>query len=381
MIVCSYLYRNGDFEKIKTHHSQIPENFQLVLGFGSKKLIADPAVYQQLKKKFNAADMLLCSTAGEIFDTETTEHSISLAAISFARTAMQTAFIRVSDYINSYEAGKALMEKLPAHNLKHVFVISDGSLVNGSELVRGIENVVAHSVPVTGGLAGDDTSFDSTLVGLNSIPSEGTIAAIGFYGDAFMAAHGTMGGWDVFGLEKTVTKSESNTLYQIDNKNALDLYKQYLGKYADDLPGSALLFPLSVQLPGNNEKVVRTILSINNETNSMVFAGDVPVGSKVRFMRANFDNLIDAASVAAQKSLVPLVNQQPKLAILISCVGRKIILNKRVDEEVEAVKTVLGNGVILTGFYSYGEISPINPDGSCQLHNQTMTITTFNELE
>jgi len=125
---------------------------------------------------------------------------------------------------------------------------------------------------------------------------------------------------------------------------------------------------------------VRTIQSINEEDQSMIFAGDIPEGSKVRFMKANFDRLIDAASLAAKTSLTTLQEMSPKVAILISCVGRKLILGSRIDEEVEAVREILGQGTLITGFYSYGEISPVNESTKCELHNQTMTITCFEEI-
>jgi hypothetical protein len=265
-------------------------------------------------------------------------------------------------------------------DLKYIFILSDGGKVNGSELVRGIESVVQHKIPVTGGLAGDGIRFLSTLVGLNEQPESGNIVAIGFYGNSIKISHGSMGGWEMFGPEKTITRSVSNELFEINNVNALDLYKQYLGKYAEELPGSALLFPLSIKLPGVNDPIVRTILSVNNESKSMIFAGDLPEGAKVRFMKANFDKLIDAASDAAQKSLVQFKAEPPKLSILISCVGRKLILGDRVDEEVEAVKNVFGETTVISGFYSYGEISPLNINTKCELHNQTMTITSFDEI-
>jgi hypothetical protein len=188
-----------------------------------------------------------------------------------------------------------------------------------------------------------------------------------------------MGGWEMFGPERKVTKAQSNKLYEIDGKNALELYKMYLGKYAEELPGSALLFPLSVKLPGQEEPVVRTILSIDAEDGSMVFAGDVPEGSLVRFMKANFDKLIDAATQAAQMTFTRPFSHSPKLALLISCVGRKIILDKRVEEEVDAIADTFGESTFLTGFYSYGEISPLARNKPCELHNQTMTITTLDE--
>ena len=110
----------------------------------------------------------------------------------------------------------------------------------------------------------------------------------------------------------------------------------------------------------------------------MTFAGNLPEGSKVRLMKANFEKLIEASSTAAEQSLdnhaIP-----PQLAILISCVGRRLLLQERSYEEVQAAKKIFGNKTNITGFYSYGEISPYNQNAFCGLHNQTMTITTFTE--
>jgi hypothetical protein len=257
-------------------------------------------------------------------------------------------------------------------------VFSDGGLVNGSELVKGLNLETGQQVLVTGGLAGDDANFNSTLVGLNEQPVEGKIVAAGFYGDAINITHGSQGGWDIFGLEKEITRSESNVLYEIEGQNALELYKKYLGNEAENLPASALLFPLYVTIPDAAKPVVRTILSIDEEQKSMTFAGDVPVGSKVKFMKANFDKLTEAASIAATESLKKQENS-PAFSMLISCVGRKLILGERTVQEVQAVNNSFGDQTVIAGFYSYGEISPFNDGNDCQLHNQTMTITSFFE--
>jgi hypothetical protein len=380
MKVSSYLYINGNIEKSKNENFVDTNKCQLLIGFGEKKYLIENPTFEGLKKKFPNATIALCSTAGEIFASEVLNNSLTLTAIEFEKTKVQSANINISQYKSSFEAGVALIQKLDQKDLKYVFVLSDGGRVNGRELVRGIETIINHKIPVTGGLAGDGTDFQSTLVGLNEDPKTGNILAVGLYGNNIKIGHGSMGGWEMFGLEKKITKSISNELFEIDNANALDIYKEYLGKYANELPSSALLFPLSIKLNESENPIVRTILSINNETKSMIFAGDVPEGSKVRFMKANFDKLIDAASDAAESSLVNLKESTPKLAILISCVGRKIILDKRIDEEVEAVINVLGTDAVITGFYSYGEISPLHPNTKCELHNQTMTITTFDEI-
>ncbi|MFW2476185.1 MAG: FIST signal transduction protein, partial [Sediminibacterium sp.] len=245
-------------------------------------------------------------------------------------------------------------------------------------LVKGLSTQINKQVMVTGGLAGDDAAFSSTLVGLNKQPIEGEIVAIGLYGKNIKIAHGSQGGWDQFGLEKRVTSALGNVLFEIEHQNALELYKRYLGEESKNLPGSALLFPLSVTMPGSRNAVVRTILSVNESEKSMTFAGDIPEGSYVRFMKANFTKLTYAAAEAAELSL-PDKKRYPDFSLLISCVGRKLILGSKTVEEVKSVAKTFNNNTIMAGFYSYGEISPFQDGGSCKLHNQTMTITSFYE--
>jgi hypothetical protein len=233
---------------------------------------------------------------------------------------------------------------------------------------------------VTGGLVGDGARFKRTLVGLNDAPKEGNIVGIGFYGKSIRIGYGSFGGWDAFGPERLITKSHENILFELDGKPALKLYKEYLGSQATGLPGTGLLFPLNLTLKAGKGEVdvVRTILSVDEKQQSMTFAGNMPQGSYTRLMKANFDRLIDGAGKAADISRQKLPRRDPDLAILISCIGRKLVLKDRIEEEVEAVRDVLGYKTCLTGFYSYGEISPIMPvESKCSLHNQTMTITAF----
>lgn len=380
MKTATYLYREHHVEKSSVTTDFSEHKCQLVLGFGSTDKLSDVSFFTQLKNKFPKAQIALCSTAGEIFGKEVMDDCVSVTAIEFEKTEIRSACLNIRNFKSSFDAGVALITQLKKEDLRYVFVLSDGEKVNGSQLVTGINSLVLTNTPVTGGMAGNGVEFTSTRVGLNAVAEEGLILAIGFYGESIKIAHGTMGGWENFGMEKTVTQSKDNILYEIDHKNALDLYKKYLGVYADDLPGSALLFPLSVKQNDTAEPIVRTIIGIDKENNSMIFAGDVPVGSKVRFMKSNIDQLVDAASLAAQQSILHDTLQTPKLAVLISCVGRKLILGKRVEEEIEAVADIFSNEVPITGFYSYGEISPIFHQGRCELHNQTMTITTFDEV-
>lgn len=352
---------------------------QLIMCFAAKDKLANPGIYAILNKKFPGAQIVMCSTAGEIFHESVQDNTLIAAAMQFDNTNIQTAAINIADYPNSYDAAWSLVKKLPLEGIVNILIFSDGSIVNGSELVKGLNDAAGNKVLITGGLAGDGANFNSTLVGLNEQPSQGNIVAVGFYGDKIAVTHGSQGGWDTFGPEREVTRSSGNKLFEIDNKNALELYIRYLGPDADQLPGSALLFPLSVTIPGSPQPVVRTILSIDKELQSMTFAGDIPEGSKVRFMKANFDKLTAAASKAALQTTLGKKGK-PEFSLLVSCVGRKLILGGRIDEEVEAVIESLGDATPVAGFYSYGEISPFNDGGDCRLHNQTMTITSFYEL-
>jgi hypothetical protein len=235
-------------------------------------------------------------------------------------------------------------------------------------------------VVVTGGLAGDGDRFARTWVVSGGRPVAGHVSAIGFYGDALRVGHGSKGGWDIFGPERSVTRSVGNVLYELDGQPALELYKKYLGERSARLPSSALLFPLSVreaEAPGKS--LVRTVLAVDEATQSMTFAGNIPQGARAQLMRANFDRLIQGASDAAAltRNGHP-ASQRPVLSLAISCVGRRLVLGQRAEEELEAAAEALPPGSRQIGFYSYGEISPFAA-GRCDLHNQTMTITTLGE--
>jgi hypothetical protein len=351
----------------------------LVIAFGSRSILEDAGKYHELRQKYPNAHVLMGSTSGEILEDLVYDDSLVVTAIDLEKTELKVATMDITDAKDSFHAGVALASKLAGDGLCHVFLLSDGLHVNGSEIVKGLNSALAKEVPCTGGLAGDAANFQKTLVGLDQPPKENQVVAIGFYGDSLEVGYGSVGGWDNFGAERLVTRSEGNVLYELDGQSALDLYKMYLGDKAAELPGSALLFPLGLKFDEDSDTIVRTVLAVDEEKKSMTFAGDIPEGCYVRLMKANFDKLIEGANLAAEHSTQRGGESSDKLAILVSCVGRKLILGQRIDEEVEAVKNVLGDDAVITGFYSYGEISPVVESSRCELHNQTMTITTFAE--
>lgn len=358
---------------------KLGENAQLILLFGSTEIIREQIQFSKLKSIYPNALLVGCSTAGEICGINVLDESLVVTAIAFEHSRVEGATIRLTDVDNSFDAGEQLARSLDFEGLRHVFILSDGLNVNGSDLVKGLLKHLPPSVTATGGLSGDGARFGETYVVSDDESRQKTIAILGFYGERLKIGYGSLGGWDPFGPERLVTKSEGNVLYELDGKSALELYKLYLGDHANGLPATGLLFPLSIRAGNGEPGVVRTILSVDEEHQSMTFAGDVPEGSYARLMKANLNRLIDGAAGAAKTSCKTINPSRPALAILISCVGRKMVLKQRIEEEVEAVKEIMGESTIITGFYSYGEISPFVPNAPCELHNQTMTITTLLE--
>ena len=351
------------------------EPAHLVIYFAGPGVMEDGARFAEIRARYPAARVVGCTTGGEILGREVHDGVIVLVALKFAHSTVRVAGESVTGRVDSFAAGAALGRSLAEGCPRGVFVLSDGTRVNGSELVRGLKSRLPADTLLTGGLAGDGADFVSTLVGVDAPPQPGAVIAVGFYGDRLDIRHGSFGGWDPFGPQRLITRSDDNILYELDGEPALDLYKRYLGEEAERLPGSALLFPLRIKPTHNGgTEIVRTVVGVDESARAMIFAGDVPKGYTAQLMRGNFEHLIAGAGRAAEQA----VGLGPDaLGILVSCIGRKLLLGQRVVEEVETVAEVMRCPTI--GFYSYGEISPQEFKGSCELHNQTMTITTIGE--
>lgn len=355
-----------------------PAKANLVFAFGERRCLESVQPYEHIKNLYPLADIIINSTSGEIFNDEVHNDSIIVTAVEFEKTTIRTIQTNIHHQLDSINAGEVVAMNLFSDDLKAIFIISDGSKVNGSALIATLNEKTSNKIFISGGLAGDGERFEKTLVGLNQPPQSGKIVGIGFYGKSLKVGAGIKSGWEGFGPEREVTASEHNVLYRINGKPALDIYKEYLGKYAVDLPNIALLFPLSIRMSDDDEPIIRTIISINEVNKSMTFAGNMPKGSLVRFMKANIDRIIDASAKAASNSIAAF-ETAPELAIVVSSSGRKLILGQRTDEEIETIRDIFGNETTITGFYSYGEIAPIQVGSPSDLNNQSITITTFSE--
>jgi hypothetical protein len=353
-------------------------NTELVLYFGARQFISNERFFDDLRSAFPDSLLVGCSTGTAISRESLSDDKLSLTGVSFDKTKVRLASVELNE-LSSEEAGVKVAEQLDSADLKGVIVFSDGLNVNGSELIHGLQNIIDPSIPIGGGMAADGAAFEETLVGANAAPKSNVVAALGLYGDGINVRLGVAHGWDDFGPLRKVTKSIGNVLYELDGRPALDLYERYLGEEAEQLPSSGLLYPLMIQDPENpNNEVVRTILAVDRDARSMTFAGDIPEGWTCRLMRGVFDNLSNGAKDAATKAAGSPGDTQ-SLALLVSCVGRRLLMGQYTADEVEATAQALGVNCIQTGFYSYGEFATSGAENHYGLHNQTMTVLTLSE--
>lgn len=352
----------------------------LVLAFGASDFLERPEPLAEVARAFPRAARLGCSTAGEILGAEVDDESVSLAVCAFDATRVRAASAPIELPESSYRVARELALGLRAPDLRAVLVFCDGLRVNGTQLIRGVVEAVGPDVVVSGGLAGDGTAFARTWVLLDGAPRPGHLSIAALYGERIQVGTGSVGGWAPFGPRRRITRARGNVLHELDGVPALRLYKQYLGARAAELPSSALLFPISLTSERMGRRgVVRTVLSVDEREESMTFAGDMPEGSIAQLMHTVFDRLVEGASAAAGLTTGALLPDAPCLSLAISCVGRRLVLGPRVEDETEAVLGLLPRSTAQVGFYSYGEIGA-GELGGCDLHNQTMTVTTLQEL-
>ncbi|HIO92992.1 MAG TPA: hypothetical protein EYG68_09160 [Leucothrix mucor] len=353
----------------------------LILVFGSSSYLNLLSPFEDLKQKYPQSIIAGCSTAGEILGDEILDDSLVVSISCFDHTKLCLFTAPSVSMETSYDVGADIAKNLSADDLSGVLVLADGLNVNGTALAKGINAGLSNNIIVTGGLAGDGSDFLITWVLVDGLPQSEYICGVGLYGDTVKIGHGSQGGWKTFGPDRLITKSSHNVLYELDGKPALELYKKYLGDMAEGLPATGLRYPLALSNGNSDKRLVRTILAINEEAQSLTFAGDIPEGHYAQLMFATFDNLIDGAEESAKMiSINPIEGEgEDVLAIAISCVGRRMVMDEDSGAELEATLEFLPKNTSQIGFYSYGELSPCVKNASCDLHNQTMTITTIHE--
>lgn len=351
------------------------DDADLCLVFGTLQGIERPALAEALRRSFPNAAIAGCSTSGEITRAGALDGTIVVTTLSFASTRAVTRFVSSGDDADS---GERLGTLLQATDLSAILLFVEGLHHRVQDVLDGLSRALPPSVPIIGGLAGDDARLERTrLLDETGIHGDG-ILGVGLYGSDLHVASAAESGWRPFGKERFVTRSERQVVYEIDSKPALGIYASYLGEEAHNLPGAALVFPMSIRTPGGKSAIIRSIWNVDLEVGSITFFGDVPEGSVLRLMTATDADLVHGARQAVEQAFARFPHV-PEAALLFSCIGRKALMRSATDLEIAAVVDRLPARTVVAGFHTYGEICASGGGGGGEHHNQTMTLLLMSE--
>ena len=320
-----------------------------------------------------------CTTDGEISSDGFRTDSAVLGGIVSDQIDFHLASVK--DLGQDCErAGITLAAKLP-ENVNYIQLFSDGLTGNGCAILRGLESVLDKTIPVCGGTAGDAGRFRRTwqFAG-NRVFSNGAVA-IGFSGN-FQVGTGASSGWSPIGLAKKVTRSVDNILYELNGEPALNVYERALGKHASKLPAVGVEYPLGLvtERGAEGEKdylLLRATMSVNRKEGAISLAGEIPEGSTVHICCGDSASLLEAAKKAGRLALADLEGRRPVMIFIYSCMARRLILGRQVEEEINCIREAVGPDLPVLGFYTYGEYGRIKKGGPNRLQNETVTVSVI----
>jgi len=281
-IVLRELIKNEEINSLSEFVAN--DNFLCLVFFGK-----DQSLLQQqlnlLSDKFPKGSFVGCSSAGHVAAGLVYDHEIVLTFIIFSKVNFLVSIFENLCPDQSEMIGLKIAKSIP-ENHHSALVLSEGLNVNGSRLVEGLKKERS-DVNYFGGLSGDGYDFKETFVLKDRNLYNNSIILVSF--DQNLKVKSSVGGgWSTFGIERVVTKSKNNIVYEIDQKAAIDLYDDFLGEKKVLLPSYGLHFPIFLE----SEKIVRTLLAVDRENKSLTFAGDVPEMSKIKLMRSSPESLI-----------------------------------------------------------------------------------------
>jgi len=368
--------------KLKERDQKAFEDFKpnFAFVFGDLAMLKNKELTGRLQSLLEGIPCAGCSTAGEITKKGRFENTVVIQGLSWEHSDSH-AVVKVSPNrkpVSDLTDAFALAQQLPKVGLKAVLVFAPSANADAPSIVHGIKRAVGENVVVSGGLAGDGAQFESSAVYANGVLHSDGLVIVGIYGEAMSMVHGSAGGWRAFGGERTITSARNNWVDTIDNRPALEVYKEALGENAQYLPDNGLKFPFGIMTDScEKDGLIRAVLSIDEAAGAIELAGDIQDEKRIKFMRATSAELVHGAQQAAEKIQTAVTSSS--LIFCISCVGRKLIMGEAVDDEIVAVQETLQSSDNLVGFYSHGEIGPFFSKKDCQVHNQTMTVTVLSE--
>jgi len=377
--------------KSKTIKGKTPEEVKIAMdesfADGYKPTLA--IVFMSLKLDIDAVCELLneegiqifgATSSGEFINSEIEEESIVIMLLDMNPAYFKLLFLEAGDS-SEYEIANQLGKEGNTAFANAAFIIASGwsNEMDGEEIIKGIEEGFGGGATIFGGMAGDDLSLTGPKAFTHGKSSTKGLVALIIDGDRVELSGVATCGWKPIGITKTVTKSEGNIVYTIDDKPALDLVIKYLGLDLEEQFNNTV-FNLGAYYPLQLERkdapaVMRTAQMGNVEDRSLICAGNVPQGSKVRFsLPPDFDvidTVVEECTEVKEEHL-----QGADAVIMFSCISRYLSFGVMTSEEIERVQAVWK--APLVGFFSYGEYGK-SKRGKHEFHNNTCCVVALKE--
>ena len=328
------------------------------------------------------------STAGEISTSGFSTESVVIMALSSDTLDFVTGIGQGMSQ-DQKACGAALIHdishKISMKDALSLLVFPDGMGGDGIKVIEGLHSVTGAGFEIVGGCLGDGENFATTYQYYDGKVYTDAIPGLLVCGKgSFTTGVGVRSGFESIGNRFWCTESEGNVVKKFDDEAALDLYREFLGEERSQrLPGVCLEYPFGlidekVSIGGKEYFQLRCGLAVDHEKKTITLAASIPKGGSITLTTASRGDIVNGAEMAAEQAKESLEGATPQAILMFSCVGRKLVLGRRTQEEVAAAKKVLGDDVPLIGFYTYGEIGPIDKMETglsvTKFHNETVVL-------
>lgn len=348
---------------------------------------AHPRLLEGIYYTLGNIRLIGCSGAGVIFQDSVRKYGVGIMLVSMDKLKFGRAVKDGIHPLGAREAGeefaKAALKDLGTAERDLALIFSNGMIENGSELLRGIKDILGLSFPIIGASSGDNFCFKKTYQYFDKNLFSDSVVGMVFSGENIFGM-GLRHGWKPLGRPHVITDVKGNVIRTIENKPAVSIYEEYFGKSRKEIETSlidiSIYYPLGIDLPGETEYLLRNVLRID-ENGGLVCQGDAQPGSEVRLMMGTKEWALDAAIQAAEEAKTSLQGRQVRAALVFESISRNKLLGRLTERELQRIKKVLGEIPIL-GICSYGEQAPLKSlehYGETYFHNETLAVLAIGE--
>lgn len=325
-------------------------------------------ILQEIDRAFPDIELIGCTTDGELSSVlEFQQDSIVLTVFYGEGVEIRAAVGRniSQDPEGIARATAAAVKREFNLPIRLAIALPESLTTSAVSILRGLEAGLGDNIPLFGGAAAEPREVQRTYQFYKTEVFSDAVPILLFAGD-IQFSHGLASGWQPMGKRSQITKVDKNIIYEIDGKPALDFYHHYLNDYK---PDSA--YPLAVFPPGEERFFLRGAISYDLEEGSVKVSGDVPEQSIVQITDTTLEDVVNASAASFAEAWKNYAGTEPKAALCFSCAWRRWVMGTRANEEYQALAPALQDKIPASGFYTYGEVAPLQDNGQTFFHNTT----------